>query len=215
MEPISPPGTFKQAPVPFEKIRKAVDDKIDVMVEFHSMWQLLPAMTIARALQPFDTFWHEDPIKMDSLGSLKRYAEASTAPICASETLGGRTAFRDLLETGAAGVIMLDLSGAAGSTPPRDRLNGRGFLLSDCATRLHRSGGPGRFDPPRAQHLRCNTSFNHGLPPLRSFSLVVERFSTLSAVLCGSPTVNRFGGRSGLEFERRAPASGRPRSDRR
>ena len=105
---------LKAALVPFEKIRKAVGDKIDVMVEFHSMWQLLPAMTIARALRPFDTFWHEDPIKMDSLGSLKRYAEASTAPICASETLGGRAAFRDLLETGAAGVIMLDLSWCGG-----------------------------------------------------------------------------------------------------
>ena len=105
---------LKAALVPFEKIRKAVGDKIDIMVEFHSMWQLLPAMTIARALRQFDTFWHEDPIKMDSLGSLKRYAKASTAPICASETLGGRSAFRDLLETGAAGVIMLDLSWCGG-----------------------------------------------------------------------------------------------------
>jgi galactonate dehydratase len=105
---------LKAALVPFEKIRNAVGDKIDVMVEFHSMWQLLPAMTIARALRPFDTFWHEDPIKMDSLGSLKRYVEASTAPICASETLGGRGAFRDLLETGAAGVIMVDLSWCGG-----------------------------------------------------------------------------------------------------
>src|ERR1700733_2099468 len=105
---------LKAALVPFEKIRTAVGDKIDIMVEFHSMWQLLPAMTIARALRPFDTFWHEDPIKMDSLGSLKRYAEASTAPICASETLGGRAAFRDLLETGAAGGIMVDLSWCGG-----------------------------------------------------------------------------------------------------
>jgi L-alanine-DL-glutamate epimerase-like enolase superfamily enzyme len=110
---------LKAALVPFEKIRKAVGDKIDVMVEFHSMWQLLPAMTIARALRPFNTFWHEDPIKMDSLGSLKRYAEASTAPICASETLGSRFAFRDLLETGVAGVVMLDLSWCGGVSEAR------------------------------------------------------------------------------------------------
>ena len=100
--------------VPFEKIRDAVGDKMDVMVEFHSMWQLPPAMTIARALTPFNTFWHEDPIKMDSLGSLKRYAEASVAPICASETLGSRFAFRDLLETGVAGVVMLDIGWCGG-----------------------------------------------------------------------------------------------------
>src|SRR5580704_9521734 len=110
---------LRAALIPFEKIRNAVGDKIDIMVEFHSMWQLLPAMTIARALAPFNTFWHEDPIKMDSLGSLKRYAQASTAPICASETLGSRFAFRDLLETGVAGVVMLDVAWCGGISEAR------------------------------------------------------------------------------------------------
>jgi L-alanine-DL-glutamate epimerase-like enolase superfamily enzyme len=99
---------------PFEKIRERVGDRMDVMVEFHSMWQLGPAIEIARALAPFGTFWHEDPIKMDSLGDLKRYADASTAPLCASETLATRWAFRDLLQTEAAGVVMLDLSWCGG-----------------------------------------------------------------------------------------------------
>jgi len=70
---------LKIALQPFEKIRKRLGDKIDIMVEFHSLWQLLPAMKIARALIPFNTFWHEDPIKMNSLASLKRYAAASAA----------------------------------------------------------------------------------------------------------------------------------------
>jgi L-alanine-DL-glutamate epimerase-like enolase superfamily enzyme len=110
---------LKQALVPFEKIRKRVGDRIDIMVEFHSMWKLLPAITIAKALAPFQTFWHEDPIKMDSLGSLKRYADVSTAPVCASETLGSRWAFRDLLETGAAGVVMLDIAWCGGLSEAR------------------------------------------------------------------------------------------------
>jgi galactonate dehydratase len=104
---------------PFEKIRRAVGDQMDIMVEFHSLWQLLPAIRIAEALRPYDTFWHEDPIRMDSLGSLRRYAERSPAPICASETLGSRAAFRDLLETGAAGVVMLDLSWCGGLSEAR------------------------------------------------------------------------------------------------
>lgn len=104
---------------PFEKVRAAVGDRMDIMVEFHSLWQLLPAMRIARALQPFGTYWHEDPIRMDSLGDLRHYAEASEAPICASETLGSRWAFRDLLETEAAGVVMLDLSWCGGLSEAR------------------------------------------------------------------------------------------------
>lgn len=107
---------LKAALAPFEKIRNATGDRMDVMVEFHSMWKLLPAMKIARALAPFETYWHEDPIRMDSLSLLKRYAEASAAPICASETLGELGAFRDLLETGVAGIVMLDLSWCGGLT---------------------------------------------------------------------------------------------------
>jgi L-alanine-DL-glutamate epimerase-like enolase superfamily enzyme len=105
---------LKRALEPFERIRRTVGDKMEIMVEFHSLWDLLPAIRIAKALAPFDTKWHEDPIKMDSLASLKRYAQASPAPICASETLATRWAFRDLLETGAAGVVMLDLSWCGG-----------------------------------------------------------------------------------------------------
>ena len=110
---------LKAALEPFEKIRRAVGDRMEIMVEFHSLWTLPPAIRIARALEPFATFWHEDPIRMESLGDLRRYADASPAPVCASEKLAGRAAFRDLLETGAAGVVMLDLSWCGGISEAR------------------------------------------------------------------------------------------------
>jgi hypothetical protein len=99
---------------PFRKIRVAVGDKMDIMVEFHSMWNLPTAIRIARALEPFDTFWHEDPIKMDALADLSAYAAASRAPVCASETLAFRQSFRELLEARATGIVMLDLSWCGG-----------------------------------------------------------------------------------------------------
>jgi L-alanine-DL-glutamate epimerase-like enolase superfamily enzyme len=104
---------------PFEKIRKRVGGRMDIMVEFHSLWQLTPAVQIAKALAPLGTFWHEDPIKMNSLRSLKRYAAASPAPVCASETLGSRWAFRDLLETESAGIVMFDLAWCGGLSEGR------------------------------------------------------------------------------------------------
>ena len=107
-------AALKSALSPFEKIRKRVGDRMEIMVEFHSMWQLLPAMHIAKALTPFETYWHEDPIRMDSLADLKRYADASPAPVCASETLSTRWRFKDLLLTDAAGIVMLDLSWCGG-----------------------------------------------------------------------------------------------------
>ena len=58
---------LERALEPFRKIRAVVGNRMDIMVEFHSLWRLLPAQRIAQALAEFDTFWHEDPIRMDSL----------------------------------------------------------------------------------------------------------------------------------------------------
>ena len=112
-------AALRRALEPLERIRADVGDAIDVMVEFHSLWRLAPAIRIARALAPYGTYWHEDPIRMDSLATLRRYAAASPAPVCASETLAGRAAFKDLLETEALGVVMLDLSWCGGLSEAR------------------------------------------------------------------------------------------------
>jgi L-alanine-DL-glutamate epimerase-like enolase superfamily enzyme len=104
---------------PFRKIRRAVGGRMDIMVEFHSLWRLPPAQKIAQALAEFDTFWHEDPIRMDSLALLKQYAPYSKAPICASEILAGRWSFKDLLETGVAGIVMFDLAWCGGISEAR------------------------------------------------------------------------------------------------
>jgi galactonate dehydratase len=104
---------------PFRKIRNAVGDKMDIMVEFHSLWRLPMAQKIARALKPFNTFWHEDAIRMDSLDLLKQYVPHTDALICASETLSYKWGFKDYLQTGVAGIAMLDLSWCGGLTEAR------------------------------------------------------------------------------------------------
>jgi galactonate dehydratase len=110
---------MKKGLEPFRKIRNAVGDKMDIMVEFHSLWNLPPALQLADALSEFDTFWHEDPMKMDSLASFKRYADRSKAPLCASETLSGRSGFLDLLQTDSVGVVMLDIAWCGGLSEAR------------------------------------------------------------------------------------------------
>jgi galactonate dehydratase len=113
------PDALRKALKPFEEIRARVGDAIDIMVEFHSLWTLPPAIKIARALAPFGTYWHEDPVRTDNLSDLRRYAEASPAPVCASETLAGVAGFRDLLEAEATGIVMPDLSWCGGLTEAR------------------------------------------------------------------------------------------------
>lgn len=98
----------------FQKIREAVGDKIEVMCEFHSMWNLTAALAIARELKAFRPYWAEDPIKMDSVQGLADYRRHSGIPVCGSETLATRGAFRDLLAADAVDVVMLDLSWCGG-----------------------------------------------------------------------------------------------------
>ncbi len=113
------PAELDAALDPFRKIRTAVGSDMDIMVEFHSLWRLPMARRISRALQQFDTFWHEDPIRIDSLDLLKAYAEDCQAMVCASETLSYKWGFKDYLQTGVAGVAMLDLSWCGGLTEAR------------------------------------------------------------------------------------------------
>jgi L-alanine-DL-glutamate epimerase-like enolase superfamily enzyme len=104
---------------PFRKIRKAVGDRMDIMVEFHSLWSLPMAKKLAERLAEFETYWHEDPFRLDNVGDLAEYARHSKAWVCASETLSLTHAFREYLETGSAGVVMLDLSWCGGLSEAR------------------------------------------------------------------------------------------------
>jgi L-alanine-DL-glutamate epimerase-like enolase superfamily enzyme len=103
-----------KALLPFRQIRDAVGDRMEVMVELHSMWDLPSALAIARGLQEFRPFWAEDPIKMQDPDALAIYAQRSGLPVCASETVATRSQFLELLRKGAADYVMLDVSWCGG-----------------------------------------------------------------------------------------------------
>ena len=113
------PAELDAALEPFRRIRRAVGDRMDIMVEFHSLWSLPMAKKLAARLAEFDTYWHEDPFRLDNIGDLADYAPHSKAWICASETLATTHSFREYLATGVAGVAMLDLSWCGGLTEAR------------------------------------------------------------------------------------------------
>jgi galactonate dehydratase len=103
----------------FEKIRLAVGDRIEVMCEFHSMWNTTSALAIARELRQYRPFWAEDPIKMDSVQAVADYRRHAGIAVCGSETLATQNAFRDLLAADALDIVMLDLSWCGGITEAR------------------------------------------------------------------------------------------------
>lgn len=112
-------GQMKRAVEPFEKIRKAVGDRIEIMVEFHSLWNLPTAKKIARVLEDYEPTWYEDPIRMNSPQALADYAAATSVPVCASETLGSRYPYKEMLDRDAMDIVMVDLCWTGGLTEGR------------------------------------------------------------------------------------------------
>jgi len=93
---------------PLRKIRNAVGDRIEIMLEMHSIWDLPSARIIAAAVDELSPFWYEDPVKLDDLGALREFADSTRVPVAAGENLGTRWSFRELLERRAAGVVIFD-----------------------------------------------------------------------------------------------------------
>ncbi|MFW6075874.1 MAG: mandelate racemase/muconate lactonizing enzyme family protein, partial [Chloroflexota bacterium] len=104
---------------PFRQIREAVGMKMEIAVELHSRWNLQSAIRIVEALEEIRPMWIEDPITMDNFDALAELAGRTSAPVTASETMAGVYAFRELLDKGAARIIMLDPGWVGGLSEAR------------------------------------------------------------------------------------------------
>jgi len=102
-----------------EAIRARFGDAIEVAMEFHGYWNLPCAIEIAKALEPLGPMWLEEMLPQDNLGAYKRLAESTRLPLCLSERLMTHWQYRELLELGAASVVMPDLAWCGGFTPAR------------------------------------------------------------------------------------------------
>jgi L-alanine-DL-glutamate epimerase-like enolase superfamily enzyme len=98
------------------RIRDAVGDAMDVMLEMHAVWHLGAALKIARAVEPLGVYWFEDPVKADNLAAAATFASSTQIPVAMGETLAGLASFRTLLELGVAQVIMFDVGWVGGLT---------------------------------------------------------------------------------------------------
>lgn len=99
---------------PFEKIRRAVGDRMAVMLECHSLWSLPAAVEIARALEQYDPYWIEDPIPAHPVAGLADFKRQTRVRLTASETIAGRQGFRALMEARAVDVVMCDIAWVGG-----------------------------------------------------------------------------------------------------
>lgn len=84
-----------------EAIRDAVGTKADVLFGTHGQFAPSGAIRLAKAIEPYDPLWYEEPIPPDNLPGLAEIAAHTSIPIATGERLTTKGEFNDALRHGA------------------------------------------------------------------------------------------------------------------
>jgi galactonate dehydratase len=98
----------------FEKLRSAVGDQIDIMVDFHGRTTPAMATQYIHAITEFSPYFCEEPVPPENVGSLLEVRQATRVPIATGERLVTRHQFRELFEQRACHVIQPDICHCGG-----------------------------------------------------------------------------------------------------
>jgi len=82
-------------------IRAAVGTKADLLFGTHGQFSTGGAVRLARAIEPFDPLWYEEPVPPDNATSMAAVQAATSIPVASGERLCTRWEFAPLLRAGA------------------------------------------------------------------------------------------------------------------
>jgi galactonate dehydratase len=114
VRPVQGDGFVRRAAARMEALRDAVGETVEIAFDAHG--RLTPAMSIklARALEPYDVWFLEEPALPENAKGLADVARATTIPVATGERLFTKWAFREVLELGGAALLQPDLSHCGG-----------------------------------------------------------------------------------------------------
>jgi len=125
---------------PVRVLRDKFANEIEILMEFHSGWDLTSAIRIAKALEPYRPMWLEDMLLPGNFEQYRRLADATPIPLTISERMAGRMQFLQLLESRAARYVMLDVTWCGGLSEAKKIANmAEAFELPVAP---HTAGGP-------------------------------------------------------------------------
>lgn len=125
---------------PLRLIKQEFGDEMDVAMEFHGYWNLHSAIQIAEACEEYSPMWLEEMLPQDNLAAYAELAAATSLPLCLSERLMTRWQFRELMENGAARIVMPDVSWCGGLSEAKKIAVTAETALRPIAP--HNCGGP-------------------------------------------------------------------------
>ncbi|WP_339867256.1 mandelate racemase/muconate lactonizing enzyme family protein [uncultured Algoriphagus sp.] len=95
-------------------VREEVGPNIDICVDMHGRYDAVTGMKMAKAYEPLNLMFLEEPIPADNPEMYKHITQETSTPICAGENIYLAYGFTKLLSDGALNIIMPDLQKAGG-----------------------------------------------------------------------------------------------------
>ncbi|MCC0042362.1 MAG: mandelate racemase/muconate lactonizing enzyme family protein [Rhodobiaceae bacterium] len=96
------------------KLRDAVGTRADLLFGTHGQFTTSGAIRLARAIEPYDPLWFEEPVPPESPEEMARVARQTTIPVATGERLTTKYEFARVLETGAASILQMALGRVGG-----------------------------------------------------------------------------------------------------
>jgi L-alanine-DL-glutamate epimerase-like enolase superfamily enzyme len=134
------PDQVREGTEPLRLIHEEFGDRMQVAMEFHGYWNLPCAIQIAQALEQYTPMWLEELLPQDNLACYRELASNTKLPLCVSERLMTRWGFREILESGAARIIMPDISWCGGISEAKKIASAAETYYLPVAP--HNCGGP-------------------------------------------------------------------------
>ncbi|MEM6482885.1 MAG: mandelate racemase/muconate lactonizing enzyme family protein, partial [Pseudomonadota bacterium] len=95
-------------------IREAVGDRADLLFGTHGQFSTGGAIRLAKAIEPYQPLWYEEPIPPDNVAQMARVASATSIPVATGERLTTKAEFAPILRQGAATILQPALGRVGG-----------------------------------------------------------------------------------------------------
>ncbi|MGA8183547.1 MAG: galactonate dehydratase [Terriglobia bacterium] len=113
-EPLMNVTYVKKFAAVIAKLREAVGDSVDIMIDFHGRTTPAMAVEYINAVAEFSPFFCEEPVPPENVAALAEVKRAVSVPIATGERLVTRHQFREIFEQQACHVIQPDLCHCGG-----------------------------------------------------------------------------------------------------
>jgi len=98
-------------------VREAVGPGFEIFTDANQAFAVDEAIRRARAYEPLDIGWLEEPLPADDIEGHKRLVEHTSLPIAVGESLYSHLHFREYLERHACSIVQVDVGRIGGITP--------------------------------------------------------------------------------------------------